>query len=324
MKKSQKRMLTQGLMSLFLLLALGIWYGLKILPSLNQKSKAGKVLLIKNTRPSDLNSIELTIRQKDYTETTVLSNTRRGWVMVKPIHDKLDPDMLSRLLDNITNLQTERVFTNVSSADLKGYGLDNPSDRFVFHYKNGKQKILINGDLATTENYYYTLADNVSNTVYLIYAYKFSGLERMSGELRNRTLWTVPFEKVTSLQLSLPGKFDFRAVKKDSVWTILSPQKGLANDFEFKKQMLNFFTLRILNFPPELKKNDRKVLEKSPMAKIVFTSENETNSLLISRIQISNQVLAFSENHPGIFILDYTDITNVFHFKPSDLLSNRP
>ena len=324
MKKSKQKNLLQ---LLFLLLGLGIVfivYSFIVLPSAQKKQNSGKIKLLGNFYPSDV--IGMRIVYKDSNNRiydSLLTNINGRWNILSPIAMKADDGKIEAFLHDLSKIKTEKIIPRPSLEQIKSYGFQNPHDRFIFYLKDGRTCSIINGDIAATEKYYYTLKNNNTNRVLITYAYKFSSAERSTDELADSRVFSIPVNKIKHFEIRSFDNTLYDATlfvsNSQHYWHFISPYRFIAKDYPVKKMLMKLYTLRFDSFASYLKTN--KIIH-AFQQRVLLQDNSQKQSLSISSINKTNEIRGVASQLPGVLIFSPDSISNVLSFKKSDFHHN--
>ncbi len=316
MKKTQKKLLRNILVLSSGLIVILLFYIFKAKPQSEKKLQKDHVLLIPDKKKDDFIRIYIQFRdEKKITHLSILEKISNQWEMIAPVRKAADQGRVYQMIDDLLNIESERILQNITSDRLTNYGIYDPSDKFIFTFSDGTSNIVINGKLAKTENYYYTWQNSSSNRILVTYAYRFSSSELKPAELIEKQIFTLPIDDLSFLSMTgLNGvSLDFR-LRKDT-WTLNSSKNITLDPYAVKKKLLDIYSLRISSFDSFSRNTadlTRLGLLDSPYT-IKLGTPNSQIQLYISRKTNFQGNYAYSPQIPGIFFIDPKDLEHHFN-----------
>lgn len=171
----------------------------------------------------------LELKRKDAEPIVLAKNSSGIWEITHPKPFGADQGMVSSALGTLSSLNSERVVEE-KTADLKAYGLDQPSFEADITEKGGKtQKLLIGDTTPTGSATYAMLAGNPR--VFTIASYNTGNIDKSLDDLRDKRLVTIDADKISRLELLRKGQaIEFGRDKDD--WQILKPEPLRADSIE--------------------------------------------------------------------------------------------
>lgn len=335
MKKTQKKMMVNLLISAVVLIVIAAAYFLFVLPTEKNKEDFGKLIISDqwNFDEEDIVGIHIDYLEEDGLVYTTLLNkdTETGmWEMIVPINVSADAKIMERMMEALLELDTEKAITNLAEDSYAEYGFDNPTHVIDLIMSSGTNFRIITGMLAPTENLYYTLLDNDSNTVYITYAYKFTGLNKIPSEIADREVFKeeeFPIPSITNLRIStLSGDiFQFTKVSNEHgmVWALNKPYQIDLDDYAVKRHVLKLYTVDFSDYV-EMDRDPFLLevygLDNPSYFVEIFTDTGESNTLYLSGMETSNFIYAYSSSKPGIGRIYSSDVESLFDIAVTNFL----
>ncbi len=319
MKNSRKKLLINIIILGTVLIAIILYYTLKAIPEKDKLDMRGKTLLLGKKTKSDFLSIDIQYKDANaFIHKTRLSNISGTWVVTEPLQKTANQGVINEMLDDLLKITSETNYSPVTRTQISNYGILQPNDIFTFRYKDGSETTLINGNISKPETYYYTMNLDDTNTIYIVYAYKFSSAELTTSQLLEKQIFTDNISDITSFSIrALDGRtYAVKSVKKNdkTSWYMTSPQASAADTFAVKKRILNFYSLHILEFLKyDRSAQDIKVLGLDrPVLSITTSTPQSDMALYISAVTNVLGHFAYSPRIPGIFVIRQEDIDRTF------------
>ena len=180
--------------------------------------------------PTDTTTKMLTIPDDQFLEIRVRKLTgevldlRRDtgkWRIAEPLPLGADPDSVSSMVGNLTNLNADKVIEE-NASDLKPYGLDTPTLDIVVTKKDGKTaEVLVGDDVPTGSGAYAKLVNDPR--VFTIGTFVKTGLDKKPDDLRDKRLLTFDSDKLTRVELQAKGQTVEFGKNSSNEWQILKP-----------------------------------------------------------------------------------------------------
>jgi hypothetical protein len=158
------------------------------------------------------------------------------WEMVQPKPLPADQDAVSSMLSNLTSLNADKVIEE-KAADLKAYGLDDPTLDIQVTRKDGKSDhLLVGDDTPTGSGAYAKLANDPR--VFSIASFVKSSLDKTPNDLRDKRLLRFDSDKLSRVELQAKGQtFEF-GKNASGEWQIVKP-RPLRADFSAVDTLVN-------------------------------------------------------------------------------------
>ena len=335
MKKTQKKTIINIFILSIILSGIAGYYYLKMVPDSLKDKEIGKVLLLGNIFKDDIIAVETSFREvvsngpTNYYRTTLLKISNQ-WRITSPINAATDPEALLRMMNDVVSIKSERILSNVTKQQILDYHFQDPSSKIRIETKNGAKFDIINGGMASTDNLYYTVVNSNFNFIYLVYAYKFSSMERNCSDLRSKEVFNISLSEVQKFEMKADDGRIFGFTKESfgqtNEWFLYSPQKLPADDFSVKGRYLDIISISASFYaefkrgPEILKKYD---LDKPKNSILLVSKDGLTNSLYISGVPIDGFYPAYSPQKEGIMMCSENFITNKFKLDISNFIINK-
>lgn len=150
-----------------------------------------------------------------------------AWRLIKPVQAPADASAVEALVKALGEASREEIIAE-SGADLRQYGLDQPSGAvtFVPASAGAKAQVLFFGRDNPTGQYAYAMVDGSPQVFLLGQSVKASVLKD-AGELRDKAVWRFDAPQVTALRSSAAG--GFRLTRSGAGWAVNDePGRGAA------------------------------------------------------------------------------------------------
>ncbi|MDF2522384.1 MAG: hypothetical protein K0R31_25 [Clostridiales bacterium] len=200
------------------------------------------------------------------------SDTEKEWILTSPAGFKADNSKIQDIATKLVSLNAEKVIDE-NAADLAQFGFKN-NNVIEVQYEGGSKAVEL-GDKTQTKDAYY-LREKSSNKVYTVSTSIGDSFTTDRNSLRDKTLYTLNFEKSKSLTLLKGDNIAFSVRKNDvNDWSITAPIEGIA-DYSKISPILDIISRNssIVNFIEE-KPSD---LDKYGLKKPAYTIEFETDA----------------------------------------------
>jgi hypothetical protein len=163
------------------------------------------------------------IRVKKLTgESENLVKENGKWRMTEPQTLPADQDTVGSMTSQLTSLNADKIIED-KAADLKPYGLDDPTLDITVKRKDGKTNELLIGDNTPTgSGAYAKLAGDPR--VFTIATFVKSSLDKLPTDLRDKRLLTFDQDKLTRVELHAKGEPVEFGKNAQNEWQILKPR----------------------------------------------------------------------------------------------------
>jgi hypothetical protein len=155
-------------------------------------------------------------------ETIRLRNAGGKWQIVEPKPLPADQDTVGSLVSSLSSLNADKVVED-KAADLKPYGLDNPTLDVSVVKKDGKtDELLIGDDTPTGSGSYAKLPGD--GKVVTIATFTKSSIDKSPDDLRDKRLIAFDSDKLTRVELQAKGQTVEFGKNGQNEWQILKPR----------------------------------------------------------------------------------------------------
>jgi hypothetical protein len=321
MKQSRKKLLINSILLGAGLLIIMLYYILKALPDQKQKENLGKHSLIADKEKSDFLSIDVQYRDENgFIHRTRLSNESGTWMVTLPLYKKANQGRVNEMMDALLGIRSETNYSGLTQSQLSNYGIFRPNDIFSFRFKDGSYSAIVNGNISKTENYYYSYLPEQSNSVYVVYAYKYSAAELTTSQLLEKQIFTDNIADIQSFSvLALDGK-NYHITANGKNWKLISPVIQAADSYAVKKRLLNIYSLHILEYLKfDRSPQDLRVLGLDrPKYRITTSTAGQKMEIMVSEVTNKFGYFAYSPRIPGIFVLKAEDVLKTFNLSTKE------
>src|SRR5581483_43815 len=168
----------------------------------------------------DENAItKLELKKKD-SEPVVLAKSGSDWQIIAPKTYRADQNAVSGVATALASLNSERLVED-KAADLKTFGLDNPSLEVDLTEKDSKSQKLLLGDDAPASGGVYAMLGG-DPRVFTIASYTKTNIDKSLDDFRDKRLLPVNADKVSRVELIRKGS-DIEFGRNKDEWQILKP-----------------------------------------------------------------------------------------------------
>jgi hypothetical protein len=214
------------LISVVLLAALGglVWW------SNRRQAEAGKSTVDASKKMLSIPDDQFQqIKVKKVTNEVVQLDRKNGtWELTQPQPLAADQDAVSSLVSNLSSLNADNVIEE-KAADLKPFGLNDPTLDIQVVRKDGKtEHVLIGDDTPTGSGAYAKLANDPR--VFTIGSWVKSSLDKTPNDLRDKRLLRFDSEKLTRVELQAKGQTVEFGKNASNEWQVVKP-RPLRADF---------------------------------------------------------------------------------------------
>ncbi len=324
MKDRQKKMFINMLILFILLILIGSYYLFSILPHEKLKETEGKVFLLPHFSKESVAGLNICYNNVSNKYLTVIDYISNQWDITKPKLYQANDEAVLRILNDLPGIKSERLLTNVTIDQLKEYGFNNPSITLEIRFSDSHEIEMLVGSKTPAEDLSYVIISTNSNSVYLVYDYKFSSLEKTGDEFKNTEIFNQPLQTINFVEIKKgPGilyQFYIDHNKNKEKWVMIKPEKKEINPDSLKEKMMDLYTINIQSFyDSDLNYN---VLKKfgliNPFYTVRIASDDYTNRLLIGTKISNNIYAAFIPEKEQIIFIDCSDLIDKMNFGLTD------
>jgi hypothetical protein len=223
--------LTRLLIAAAVLVVLG---GLMWWSNRAETAKEGKP---SDTTPKILALKDDTIQQIDIKpregDTTTLKKVNGKWSITAPKPMQADDSSVSSMTSAVSSLTADRI-VDEHAADLPSYGLDPALVTVTFTDASGKPTVLKIGEDTPTGSDTYAMTDG-NPRLYTVYSSTKTTFNKTWKDLREKHLLTFNTDKLSRVELDVPGKPLIEFGKSGSDWQILKPKTMRADNFQVEQ-----------------------------------------------------------------------------------------
>lgn len=171
---------------------------------------------------------KLTIKKNATEPSTLVKNSSGQWQITAPHDYPADQDVVNGMLSTLSNLNSDRLIAE-KAANLKQYGLTDPTVEVDITSKDGKSNTLLIGDKLPAGGGSYAAVSG-DPRVFSIANYNTTSVDRGLDDLRDKRLLTMSADKVSGLKL-VTKKQDLEFGRSKDDWQILKPKPLRADSF---------------------------------------------------------------------------------------------
>mgnify|MGYP001162364646 CR=1 FL=1 len=284
---------------LVVFLILGFYYFLVDLPTEKKKAKekemADKVLYFKTADVKEFSLI------KAGHTITLQQNPENNWNLIQPLKSKADNSESGSFLSEIENLEKFRVVEN-NPKDLEQYGLQDPTFKIHFKFKEGKQETLLFGHDSPMGGKTYLKLDG-DTRVFLAVASK-TKLEKSVYDFRDKTILNFSSGSIYQIQIKRKENPLYLIREKDQ-WLISGEIKAEA-DKDSVQAFLNAIQFSgIKQFESENPDSLELYGLKKPSKTLILKDENKKiYAIDLGKSKPGFGTFAKKEGAPGVFLVD--------------------
>ncbi len=155
-------------------------------------------------------------------ETIDLKKQGSKWEMTQPKSLPADQDAVGSIVSNLAALNADKVVED-KAADLKPYGLADPTLDIQVTKKDGKTATVLVGDDTPTGSGAYAKLPN-DPRVFTIASFVKSGLDKRPDDLRDKRLLTFDSDKLTRVELQAKVQTIEFGKNGSNEWQIVKPR----------------------------------------------------------------------------------------------------
>jgi len=211
----------------------------------------------------------------------VLTKAESGrWQITAPQPFGADQSTVSGILSTLSSLNSQRVVED-KAADLKPYGLDQPSLQLDISEKDNKTQKLLIGDATPTGGAVYAMLAG-DPRVFTVASYTRTSVDKSLNDLRDKRLLTVNPDKISRIEVARKNEVIEFGRNRDE-WQILKPQPLRADGFQVGE-----LARKLTDAKMDLNSYDAKEIASvfalaTPLATVRVTDESGTQELQVRK-----------------------------------------
>ena len=193
----------------------------------------------------------------------VFESTDGAWKMTLPVAAPAEQTDLQEFVAAVSHLRADRLVAD-KPTDLKAYGLDKPSEKWIFQSAGKNALELLIGKPAEGGKAYAKFAG--SNLVFLL----DPGITKQAeAEYRARTVWPAPLDAVQIDRVQITGEQGPYTLEKiDNVWKLAGKSDSALNQDAVKELLDALAGLKALQFAAD-KTGDFKLFGLDPAQRTI-------------------------------------------------------
>lgn len=237
------RFKTTLILAIVFVILLGYVYYFEMDESVSQEEEIKEIL---NVNRDDISQIKL-IKGDE-----VLKITRQEdkWVILEPRQVRADQNKLNRILDQISNLKSDRLIVEGENLDLSSFGLDEPTSEVEVVFKNNSKEVLLIGDPTPVSGGYYLMKKG-GDKIYRAKKTTVNLLNQDLHDLRDNRVFTFDFNNVRKIEIVGSGNKKISLVKREGNWEMLKPYSFPADSVDFYINRIKFLEAKEFIYEPE-------------------------------------------------------------------------
>lgn len=325
MKKSVRSTLVKSAALLAVLVAIAAIYFIRISNLPAKSVKSGGTTVLPELKPNDM--VFLSIRQTSVSNRgrIVLEKDKDAWKIVSPVKDDADPESVSLVLNGLTGLKSDRIFTN---ADPEDYGFTDAALTIGVSNYDGTSYSLTVGAISSDGRYEYVMRGNNSNLVFLVPVNQFSNILKAPDDLRTREIFNIALNDLSGVEWATPdGEFRFRFSGQDNGDIFLiSPKKEKTDASLVRSKLIGLYSLSVSGFVD--RQADTRTLSEFGLGKPSYSFRLESrdgrvNSLLVGKADKSGSLYVFIPQKNILALIGGDDLTNILNMRLDDVLPGK-
>jgi Domain of unknown function (DUF4340) len=165
--------------------------------------------------------IKLALKKKDSEPIALTKASSGDWQIIEPKPLRADQSAVSGVVSTLSSLNSQRVVEE-KSADLKTFGLENPSFEVDLTEKDNKSQKLSLGDETPASGGVYAMVSG-DPRVFTMASWQKSSIDKSLNDLRDRRLLPVAADKISRVEL-VHKRQEIEFGRNKDEWQILKPQ----------------------------------------------------------------------------------------------------
>ncbi|MFN4215971.1 MAG: DUF4340 domain-containing protein [Brevinematales bacterium] len=253
-------------------------------------------------------------------EYTAFEQKDSTWYMVFPVKEKAHPELLHRLLDNLSRIKSEQAFVVVHETNWVEYGFSPYLYRFVISNNRGEAFVIDIGSVSVGQNYYYVRINN-TETNYQVYTFNLVDLVQDQGSYRWPDIFDIPFDALERVVFFYEGAKVVELQTNAGKWEMIYPANRLLTNFSVKSMLLDFYPIQVDHFlTSETKAGLLQGYGLSrPRYGVLFVGSGRTNSLWVSSQGREGFLYAYSFERQGVFAVSESEVSTKWITQASQL-----
>jgi Domain of unknown function (DUF4340) len=181
---------------------------------------------ILDLKEADISKVE--IKRKSSKELSLEKNGSGKWQITAPKPLRADQDAVFSMISTLSSLNSERL-VDEKAADLKQYGLAQPSVEVDITTKDKPRKLLIGDDTPAGNAVFAKLEGDPR--VFTVASYTKTSIDKGPADLRDKRLLTADFDKLSRVEVVTKNQsLEFGRNKQE--WQILKPKPLRADNYQ--------------------------------------------------------------------------------------------
>lgn len=265
-------------------------------PSGQDSVSASATTSILRVDPSSIS--RLTLRRRGAEPVTLARSDAEHWQIASSQGLRADDAAVSGVVSALSSLNADRVVEE-KAADLKPYGLDDPSIQVEIESKgHGPRRLLVGDDTPAGNNAYAMLAGDPR--IFTIPGFTRTGFDKGLSDLRDRRLLTVEPDKVSQVVVDRkPQAIAFTRARDG--WQIQRPSPSRADSFQVD-ELVRTVTEARMNLASGDAPTAGAFAQAAPVAAVTLTGDQGPQTVTIRKDK--NDYLARSSAVDGIYRVD--------------------
>ena len=280
-------------------LILGIYYFFVDLPA--EKKKAKEKEIAEKVFPFKKEDIkEFSLFKQDQT-ITLLQKSNKTWGLSQPLKAAGDIPTTETFLSDIENLEKSRV-VDKDSKNLSQYGLEPPSFKIRFQFKNGKEETLLLGDESPIGGSIYLKLE--SSPAVLLSSTSKTNFNKSVYDFRDKTIFNFSSGSITQIQIKRKDSSIVLNREKEK-WKVSGKVEAKAE----KDKVLSFLQAiqfaRIKEFESENPETLANYGLDNPHATLILKDENKQSYVIdLGSANNSSGYYGKKNGSPRVFVVN--------------------
>ncbi|MFH1612896.1 MAG: DUF4340 domain-containing protein [bacterium] len=230
----------------------------------------------KKTKTELINKNLFTVKQENIDKfsikhsniSIICKKEKDQWLLINPLKDNADINMVKKILEEITNLSYHKKISKKEIKKTSLFGFSNPQLEFNFWNKGTKETLFI-GENTPIEGYVY-VKKNKDENIYLVGEEILFTLRQDAISLRNKKVLFFKKDDVVRIKIEYPKK-NIEAIKKtEKKWDLISPLQTKADKYIIDNVFTTLENLEIMEFIPYSENNFKYYNLDKPKIKITL------------------------------------------------------
>jgi uncharacterized protein DUF4340 len=234
---------------------------------------------ILDLKEADISRVE--IKKKTSEELALERNSSGKWQITAPKPLGADQDAVSSMISTLSSLNSERL-VDEKAADLKQYGLAQPTVEVDITTKDKPRKLLIGDDTPAGNAVFAKLEGDPR--VFTLASYNKTSIDKGANDFRDKRLLTADFDKLSRVEV-VTKKQSLEFARNKQEWQILKPKPLRADNYQVEEfvRKLRDAKMDLSGTDSDEKKAATGFAAGAPVGRVSVTDSSGTQELQVHK-----------------------------------------